>query len=298
MRRLIINADDFGLTPGVNRGIAECACHGVVTSITFMANAGAFHDAVGLAKELSNGSGGGVPSIGCHGVLVDGAPVLSRGDVSSLLSGAGSEFRASLGGFARAALAGRLDSDQIAAEIAAQIRRLQAAGVHVSHLDAHKHVHLFPSVLRPLLQAARERGVRAIRNPFAPAKPLAFAHLWRRPRLWKTYTEVKVLRGWAEGFRQTVAAAGLMTTDGTFGIVSTGALDVELFRAIIGCIPEGTWEFCCHPGCEDADLAKVRTRLRASRDREREVLTSAAAREILAEHKVQLINYWDLGNES
>ena len=77
-------------------------------------------------------------------------------------------------------------------------------------------------------------------------------------------------------------------------IVSTGALDLMLFRAIIGCIPEGTWEFCCHPGYNDAALAGVRTRLRASRERERQVLTSAAAREILAENGIELITYWDL----
>jgi predicted glycoside hydrolase/deacetylase ChbG (UPF0249 family) len=86
----------------------------------------------------------------------------------------------------------------------------------------------------------------------------------------------------------------MATTDGTFGIVSTGALDWELFRAIIGCIPEGTWELCCHPGYADAGLARVRTRLRAARDREREVLTSPAARAALEEHGIELISYWEL----
>jgi hopanoid biosynthesis associated protein HpnK len=295
MRRLIINADDFGLTSGVNRGISECARQGVVTSITMMANAGAFPDAVEQADRLAQAK---AASIGCHAVLVDGLPVLPVADVPSLLANDGRQFRASLGKFAQAALTGQLDAQQITAEITAQIDKLQTAGVRLSHLDAHKHVHLFPVVLRPLLQAARDGGIRAIRNPFAPVKPLAFAHLLRRPHLWKTYTEVKILRGWAQGFRRAVAAAGLATTDGTFGIVSTGALDSELFRAIIGCIPEGTWEFCCHPGYDDGDLAKVHTRLRASRDREREVLTSNAARDVLAEHGIELINYWDLGSES
>jgi predicted glycoside hydrolase/deacetylase ChbG (UPF0249 family) len=310
MRRLIINADDFGLTPGVNRGIEECVRQGVVTSITLMANAGAFADAAEKTNALTqlNSSSPrlyttargavGQAGIGCHGVLVDGIPVLPLEDVPSLLASEGKEFRSSLGAFARAAVIGRLDADEITAEISAQIRKLQAAGVRLSHLDAHKHVHLFPSVLKPLLRAARDCGVRAIRNPFAPVKPLAFAHLMRRPHLWKKYTEVKLLRGWAQNFRRAVAAAGLTTTDGTFGIVSTGALDLELFRAIIGCIPEGTWEFCCHPGYVDAELAKVRTRLRASREREREVLTSQAAGDILAERGIQLINYWELGHES
>lgn len=299
MRRLILNADDFGLTPGVNRGIAECASRGVVTSLTLMANAGAFADALEQARRLSSPPNGPryrptPPGIGCHVVLVDGVPVLPPESVSSLLAPASGRFRAGAGEFARAALARRLDPGQIAAETAAQIRKLQAAGVRVSHVDAHKHVHLFPLVLEPLLQAARDCGVRAVRNPFAPARPLGFGLLWRRPNLWKPYAQVKLLRSWARNFRRQVAAAGLITTGGTFGIVSTGALDLELFRAIIAGIPEGTWEFCCHPGYDDGDLAKVHTRLRASRGRERELLTSAAARDILDEHGIELISYWDL----
>jgi predicted glycoside hydrolase/deacetylase ChbG (UPF0249 family) len=148
--------------------------------------------------------------------------------------------------------------------------------------------------LQPVLQAARACGIRAVRNPFAPVQPLAFAHLIRRPHLWKRFTQVKVLRGWEDGFRRAVAGHGMVTTDGTFGIVSTGALDLELFEAIVGCIPEGTWEFCCHPGYNDDDLKHANTRLRESRDQEREVLTSPAGREIIARHHIELISYWEL----
>jgi predicted glycoside hydrolase/deacetylase ChbG (UPF0249 family) len=288
VRRLIINADDLGLTAGVNRAIRQCCDDGVVTSTTLMANAPAFADAVRTAGEL------GRPSVGCHVVLVDGEPVLSRELVASLLRDNTARFHNSLTAFAHHAVRHRIAPDQIEAEATAQMRRLADAGIRISHFDTHKHTHLFPAVLQPLLRAARTCGVGVVRNPFAPLKPLAFAHLLRRPRLWKRYTEVKLLRGWGTNFRRTVAAAGMVTTDGTFGIVSTGALDLKLFRAIIGCIPEGTWEFCCHPGYNDAALAAVHTRLRASRDCERQVLTSATAREMLAENGIELITYWDL----
>jgi predicted glycoside hydrolase/deacetylase ChbG (UPF0249 family) len=193
-----------------------------------------------------------------------------------------------------AAIARRLNPSQIAAEAEAQMRKLQSAGVHLSHVDTHKHTHLHPAILTPLLQAASACGVRAVRNPFTPIKPLAFAHLMRRPHLWKRYTQVKTVRGWEAGFRRRVADQGMATTDGTFGIVSTGALDVQLFQAIMGCIPEGTWEFCCHPGYNDAALANVHTRLRESREREREVLTSSEAREIITQCGIELISYSDL----
>jgi predicted glycoside hydrolase/deacetylase ChbG (UPF0249 family) len=91
-----------------------------------------------------------------------------------------------------------------------------------------------------------------------------------------------------------VAAAGLVTTDGTVGIVATGALDSELFAAIVSSLPEGTWEFVCHPGYCDEDLRGIRTRLRESRDQELELLTSAAARQAIATAGVELISYRDL----
>ncbi len=293
MRRLIINADDFGLTPGVNRGIVRTYDNGVVTSTTLMANASAFEDAVQLTLASGQRHGFGV---GCHLVLVDGEPLLPAEQVRSLTQGNGDgrAFRSSLASFAGHAVRGRLDAAEIEAEATAQFQKIRAAGIELSHFDAHKHAHLFPSVLKPVLRAARNCGLRAVRNPFAPVKPLAFAHLLRRPHLWKRYSEVRVLRGFAQSFRELAAAEGMLTTDGTFGIVVTGALDAKLFDAIVGCIPEGTWELCCHPGYNDADLAKVRTRLRESREQEMNVLTSAAARETLEKHGIELISYWDL----
>jgi chitin disaccharide deacetylase len=294
MRRLIINADDFGLTAGVNRAIAEAHESGVVTSATMMANSQAFADAVERALRLPR------LSVGCHVVLLDGTPVMPPEKVASLLArnnaGAadGGSLESSLARFALRAWRGRLRRDEIFQETMAQIRKLQSAGIRVSHLDSHKHAHVFPAVLEPMLAAGRECGVRAVRNPFAPLKPLAFAHLARRPRLWRRYSQVRALRRWEENFRRQAESAGMTTTDGTFGIVSTGRLDARLFAAIVGSIPDGTWEFVCHPGYDDLDLAKIRTRLRAARAAELEVLTSKAARDLLAEKQISLISYRDL----
>ncbi len=284
MRRLIINADDFGLTAGVNRAIVEAHQRGVVTSATMMANGGAMQDAVVCARAAGL-------SVGCHVVLIDGAPLLAPQDVSSLVVGDGARFRDGWLRFASRALRKRLDEDQIAAEVGAQIRRIQQTGLRVTHVDSHKHVHLLPPVLRPMLAAARACGVRAVRNPFAPLKPLAMAHLVRRPWLWTRYSEVKLLRRFNQEFRNAVAAAGMITTDGTFGIVVTGALDSELFAAIVGSLPEGTWELVCHPGYCDEELRSVRTRLRESREQELRVLTSAAARQAIEAVGVELISY-------
>ncbi len=261
MRRLIVNADDFGLTAGVNRAIVEAHTRGIVTSSTLMANGRAFDDAVRLAKTVPQ------LSVGCHVVLIDGEPVLDAKRLPSITSAHSSadRFRDDLKSFAIRALAGRLDSGEIEAEASAQIRKLQSSGIGVSHLDTHKHTHLFPAVLRPLLGAARACGVRAIRNPFGPRQPLKSSELLTRPNLWTRYAEVRILSALATKFRDAVKREGVVTPDGTLGIVVTGALDEKLFRAIAAIIPEGTWEFVCHPGYNDDDLKSAKTRLRASR---------------------------------
>src|SRR5262245_15129251 len=124
-----------------------------------MANASAFIEAATLAKAQ--------PALktGCHIVLIDGDPVSAS--LSSLTNGS-TRFRGSLKDFALAAMRGRLSADEIQTEAEAQIRKIQAQGVTVTHLDSHKHTHIFPDVLRPLLRAARACGIRAVRNPFEP----------------------------------------------------------------------------------------------------------------------------------
>ncbi len=288
VRRLIINADDFGLTAGVNRGIVEAHRLGVVTSATLMASGRAFEDAVQRAASAPR------LDIGCHVQLVDGVPTCDPSLIPTLL-GDDRAFRRNLLRFAWSALRHQIDGGEIEREATAQIRRLQAAGVRLTHLDTHKHAHMFPSVLKPLLRAARACGVPAVRNPFAPAG-LRIRDLLRRPELWKRSAQVRLLRSLARGFRRSVADAGVHTTDGTLGIEATGTLDEGLFEAIAARVPEGTWELVCHPGYSDDELVAAGTRLRKSRQKELELLTSERARAVLHDRGIELITYRDLAN--
>lgn len=290
MRRLIVNADDLGFTAGINRAIVEAHTRGIVTSSTLMANGRAFEDAVRLARSVPG------LSVGCHVVLIDGEPVLNAELLPSITSAysGGARFRDGLKSFAARALAGRLDPGEIEAEATAQIRKLQSVGLSVSHVDTHKHTHLFPAVLRPLLRAARACGVHAVRNPFGPRKPLKSGELLMRPGLWTRYAEVRILHTLATKFRDTAKREGMVTPDGTLGIVVTGALDEKLFRTIAEIIPEGTWEFVCHPGYNDDDLKSAQTRLREARETELRVLTMPEAREMLLDLGVALISYREL----
>lgn len=290
MRRLIINADDFGYTVGVNRAIVEAHTRGVVTSSTLMANGRAFADAVQKSRTVPQ------LSVGCHIVLIDGTPVLAAGRIASLTAARAEvpRFRDGLKWFAVRALSGRLRSAEIESEVRAQIQKLQSAGIYVSHVDTHKHTHLFPSVLRPLLRAARECGVHAVRNPFGPRQPLKSGELLARPNLWTRHAEVRIFRTLANKFREAVTREGMATPDGTLGVEVTGTLDEKLFRSIAEIIPQGTWEFVCHPGYNDEDLKSSKTRLRESRETELRVLTMPESREIFAQHEIELISYRDL----
>lgn len=259
MKRLIVNADDFGLTPGVNRAIVELHRAGVLPSATLMANGESFAEAAGVARE-AQGFG-----VGCHVTLVDGQALLGN---SPLVSGAGGELRATLGTFVRDLLLGRIPEAAIEAEATAQIRRLQDAGVRVTHVDTHKHTHMFPGVYRPLLRAAQACGVSAIRNPFEPEWSLRStrnAGLVRR-------AEVRGLRALRNGFVAAARREGVASTEGAIGVLATGTLDAATLRRFVDAMPEGTWELCCHPGYQDDSLKTVRTRLRQSRETEREAL--------------------------
>jgi chitin disaccharide deacetylase len=216
---------------------------------------------------------------------------LSEPQIPTLTYGDLGHFHPSLSNFVLRGVAGRIDPDEIETEASAQIRKLQAVGVAVSHFDTHKHTHIFPQVLQPLLRAARACGVTAVRNPFGP---LHLSIVAKRPSLWKRHAEVTVLNRLGESFLKSVTSAGLVTPDGTVGVVATGSLDLDLFASIVDSLPEGTWELVCHPGHNDAELGSIRTRLRESREVELQLFTSPEARELLARSGVQLISYRDL----
>ena len=282
MRRLIVNADDFGLTSGVNRAILEAHQSGIVTSATLMANSAAFPQAVQLAQSAPT------LAVGCHVVLVDGEPLSPASQVPSLLENGNAQLHHSLARFATLALRNRLDAGQIENEVTAQIRKIQSSRIAVSHLDTHKHTHMFPAVLAPILRAAQKCGIPAIRNPFESVK---LSQLIEYPGSWKRWLEVRTLHRWTAQFRQSVAEAGLVTPDGTIGIVATGTLGVRWLKFLLQNLPEGTWELVCHPGYNDAQLQAVRTRLRAAREEELRALTTADIRQLLAQRGIELISY-------
>ena len=287
MKRLIINADDFGLTDGINRSVCELCAAGALTSATLMANAEkATAAAVAAARVPTLG-------IGCHLVLVDGAPVLPAKEIPTLidhtLSGP-AQFRKTLGGFVRDLMRGRIRESEIEAEAIAQLGRLGDAGVRLTHIDTHKHTHMFSRVLRPVLRAALLSKVGGIRNPFEPDWSLKAT-----PNAgWLRRTQIKILRSQRNYFLNATRQAGIATTDGVMGVLATGTLDLQTLRRLLQVMPDGEWELVCHPGYHDRDLDAQTTRLLQSREVERNALFKAIPEAAAKDPSLALINFGQL----
>jgi predicted glycoside hydrolase/deacetylase ChbG (UPF0249 family) len=275
--RIIVNADDFGLTAGVNRAIAELHAAGVLTSTTLMANAAATDEAIEIARATPT------LGVGCHVVLVDGQPVARK--VPSLAPDG--MFYSKLGGFLKALYLGRIREEEMELEAKAQIQSLKQQGVRLTHIDTHKHTHMFPRVLRPVLRAARAYGIRAVRNPFEPVWSVAATP--GAPFVRKA--EVRLLRMLEGTFRRIVAEEGFVTTAGALGVLATGTLDAASITSLLRALPPGdaVYELVTHPGYNDAALAGANTRLLASRDVEREAL-----RTLLDTSAAKLVTFNDL----
>ncbi len=255
MKRLIINADDFGFTRDVNAGIIEAHSNGVLTSTTLMANGDAFEDAVKLARQYPK------LDVGCHLVLVQGRSVIDGEPLAQTL---------------REVLA-RLVQKRLNAyhELRAQIGRILDAGIRPTHLDSHKHTHIVPAIFGVVLRLAEEFSIPYVRLPMDRTTPYAG---WVCARVDPLY-------------RKAARRRRVCMTDHFLGYRLTGTLtEASLLRAL-PYLKEGTTEFMCHPGLLGPELQGAPTRLRESRVRELEALTSPRVRIAMDAAEVRLATF-------
>ena len=259
MRQLIVNADDFGYTRGVNRAILEACQNGVVTSTSLLANGGTFEDAVEAARTEPR------LDVGCHLNFIEGKPVSPPERIPHLVGKAGRFFPAWQ-------LVSRLTlrmvpESEIEQEAGAQIEKLLQAGVRVSHVDTHKHTHTHPAVARAIARAARRLGIGWIRRPFENFLPGSARRLSAKRLL------VGSLNLLAPSFERRMAAMEMAMPDFFTGIVLTGRLTRQEFGETLAALPPGVTEVMCHPGYCDAEMDGAPTRLRQERELERETVS-------------------------
>jgi hopanoid biosynthesis associated protein HpnK len=285
-KNLIVNADDLGWTAGVNRGIAEAHRNGIVTSASLLANGQAFSEGV----ELARGTGG--LGVGVHLNLTDGAPIAPRERVPSLVNDAGE-----LAGGPESLLlkiAGRsLSVSEVEREWNAQIAKVREAGIEITHLDGHKHVHMLPGLFEIALKLAKRYGIGAIRvsHEASTLRAALAAGDSHGSVVLKQGIQARGLKMLVRDAREQAERAGVATTDYFCGIAQTGELSKEGVAELLRSLPEGTTELMCHPGYVDAALKSSATRLQASRQKEIEILTDTDIRNIVASQGIRLIDY-------
>jgi hopanoid biosynthesis associated protein HpnK len=280
LKQLIVNADDFGYTHGVNRGIVEACANGIVTSASLLANGAAFEDAVEQARRTPG------LDVGCHLNLAEGRPV-SRPDHIPHLVGPGGTFQG-LRTFGLRLLAGAVPLLELERECAAQVERLIAAGIRPSHLDTHQHTHLHPRVALAVSRTAQRYGIpwvrRLLENVFPPIREGA----WRR-RAIAVASHVLSSR-----FDRQLAAHGLRAPDFFTGFTLTGRLTRPALEATFVALPEGVTELMCHPGYCDAELDSSPTCLRSEREVEFEAVADGAWHTWLSERGIVLTSFGQL----
>lgn len=268
MKQLIVNADDFGFSTDVNRGIIEAHQRGILTATTLMANGPAFADALARARDCPT------LDVGCHLVLVQGPSLARRG----------ADLPAGWPELVSALFAGRLDPYE---EFRAQLERILAAGIRPLHVDTHKHTHLLPPVLKAVARLCHEYSIPWVRRP--ADLPL---HARSIPPIRRIGAcAARALSAWADRRRVT---AGLRTTDYFAGFQFTGRFRAPELIRLIARLPEGLTELMCHPGFCTQELMSMPTRLKQSREEELRALLDPAVREALLRHQVTLVRYRDL----
>jgi hopanoid biosynthesis associated protein HpnK len=283
MKQLILNADDFGLTRGVNEGIVRAHRQGILTSATLMARSPAFDDAVAQAKAAPT------LGIGCHLVLVGGTAVSPPAEIPSLVDADG-KFPATLPQLVAKVSSGAVRLRDIEMELRAQIEKVRRAGIEPTHLDTHKHTHAHPKVMNALGRVAREMGIRRVRKP---AEDLAAS--WETQsgtdRSWSQLVSAAAVRAASPWFQSLARKYGLRSPDHFLGLAMTGRISASVLRQLIDTLPEGSTEIMLHPGVCDDDLARTGSRLQQQRQLELDALLALEVRSAVERNGVRLISY-------
>ncbi|MBE8955490.1 MAG: ChbG/HpnK family deacetylase [Quinella sp. 2Q5] len=240
MKQLIVNADDFGRHELINRAVERAFNRGCLRSATLMAGGIAFDDAVKVAKKIS-GLG-----VGIHFTLACGNPVLPPKEIPTLVTAEGI-FHADYVTFLKLYLRGRISLAEVRAELAAQLEKIRRAGVKLTHVDSHQHLHHVPGIVKIVLELASSAGLRAMR-----------------------VADAKLFDGELKTFGQFVGRFGLnslakftahhahrknfVTPNHFAGIVAGEAVGENFMLKLIENLRDGTTEVMLHPGTDNKIL--------------------------------------------
>jgi chitin disaccharide deacetylase len=283
---LVVNADDFGLSPGINAGIIDGFEKGVLTSASIIVNAPAFEQAVVLA-HAHQGLG-----IGVHLNVLRGKAILPPAEIPSLVDADGRFLRSPIS-LCRGILAKRVDLDHLSSEFSAQIERAFEASLCLTHLNSEKHVHMYPPIFARVVNLAEKYGIRAVRWTGQYPSGRTLIRLNRR-----SYKDLLVGLC-AKLCRKPLDGGAVISNDYFYGLMETGSLTAEVFRGILPQLRNGVTEIMCHPGYVGQDLQEAfqtmgASSLVTSRVLELQTVTDPTLRANIDAAGVRLIHYGDI----
>ncbi|MGP1575193.1 ChbG/HpnK family deacetylase [Selenomonas sp.] len=280
MKRIIVNADDFGRHVRINEAVERGAVEGVLRSATLMAGGRAFADAAERVRRLPQ------LGLGIHFTLVDGFPILPPAEIPSLVDENG-VFLPNYGAFSKHYAKGGVRLAEVRAELSAQIRKIENAGLRIDHADSHQHMHALPGIVEVVIGLCREAKIPALRAPFAPLFAGSFGGFGQ-------FIGRVGLSLLAKNAASLARKAGLFVPEHFAGIVAGEAVDEAALLAVLKGLKEGTTEVMMHPGTANEELARD-CGWRHDFEAELAAILSARAAQILAEEGIEAVNFQALG---
>jgi chitin disaccharide deacetylase len=289
MKQLIVNADDFGLTEDVNRGIIVAHRDGILTSTSLLANGSAFEQAVNSSRKLVQ------LSVGVHLNLSQGNPVSPASRIPSLVNKQGELHLSPLNLWTKL-LRKQLSLEDIHTECRAQILKVFEAGIAPRHLDGHLHVHLLPQLSPVLIRLAQELGIRHVRCPtedLAITLPLIWRIQGNSLAVLKRSAVAYGVSSLAGRFKERLRTSGLTCPNAFLGLAHTGFLDAKALGVLLTLVPNSTTELMCHPGYDSAELESFGGNLTLEREIELLALTAPEVKELVGNLGIRLVNFRD-----
>lgn len=283
--RLIVNADDFGMSRGITDGVLLAHRYGFLTSASLMVNMPASEYAVAQAAHASQ------LGIGIHLNICQGKPVLPPSKVSSLVDAGGNLHPPSE--MIRRLWRWQAAARELEAEFRAQIRWMKDRGLHPTHADSHHHMHIYPAAALPFARALRAEGVRGTRasrcTHWPPDGTIGGPH--------EGSTGRRVLVQTYRAALQVIVFHGLESPESRVSFLSRDRRNLETLANRWKCafthLPAGTFELACHPGFFEKGFSEADP-IHVQREEELQWLTNNEFREILDRCGIQLITYREL----
>jgi predicted glycoside hydrolase/deacetylase ChbG (UPF0249 family) len=278
MKRLIVTADDFGLTKSVNVGIARARRDGIVTYLSLIPTGDAFSDAIRLLREM------GVKEAGAHLAVTETSPLTKLRPDSALVGRDGRFLKNHIIFFANLFLK-RIDRSALYSELKAQLELVKDAGIDITCLSSHEHIHMEPSILAIFLRLAKEYCVPSIRLVGGDICIAGFGA--------KIILRETALFTFAATMKRSLDTASVKHTDRLLGFLDSGNIYEDVIIKLLKCVKDGSTELVCHPGILASEI-RDRYTFHKNCEKELTALTSPRVKKLIEEESIHLTTFSQL----